>query len=203
MGVKNSALLEDGQYKDLHPGIDADTGEVADVADAAVEAFWHEGQPADLSKGLSLTTVQRFFDYIPRRVFLPWIRALTKKANTDGGRIKELEDVTVPGVLETLREEFAGKVIKNVSMVNNVLTINFTDGTFYQSGSLKGDQGDQGLRGEKGEKGDKGDQGVQGIQGIQGIQGEKGDPYTLTESDKQEMVNEVLAALPNLDEVSY
>ena len=71
MGVKNSALLEDGQYKDLHPGINAESGEVADVAEASVEAFWHEGQPADLSKGLSLTTVQRFFDYIPRRVFLP------------------------------------------------------------------------------------------------------------------------------------
>ena len=197
MGVKNSALLEDGQYKDLHPGINAESGEVADVAEASVEAFWHEGQPADLSKGLSLTTVQRFFDYIPRRVFLPWLRALTKKANTDGGRIKALEEVTVPGVLKTLREEFAGKVIRDVSMVNNVLTINFTDGTFYQSGSLKGDQG---LRGEKG---DKGDQGVQGIQGEKGDKGDKGDPYTLTEADKQEMVNEVLAALPNGDEVAY
>lgn len=174
MGVKNSALLEDGQYKDLHAGIDAESGEVADVAEDSVEAFWHEGQPADLSKGLTLTTVQRFFDYIPRRVFLPWLRALTKKANTDGGRIKELEEITVPGVLKTLREEFAGKVIKDVLMENNVLTINYTDGTFYQSGSLKGDQGPK---------------------------GDQGDTYLLTEADKQDVVNLVLENFIDVSEV--
>jgi hypothetical protein len=83
----------------------------------------------------------------------------------------------------------------------------------------KGEQGERGLPGQKGDKGDKGErgerglQGEQGIQGIQGIQGENGkdgingkdgaDGYTpvkgkdyFTESDKTEMVNAVIAALP-------
>lgn len=108
MGVKNSALLEDGQYKELHTGIDSESGEVADVADASLESFWHDGQPAELSKGISVTTAQRFFDYIPRMVFLPWLRALTQKANDDGGKLKSLEEETIPGVdgrVKTLEEE--------------------------------------------------------------------------------------------------
>lgn len=85
----------------------------------------------------------------------------------------------------------------------------------------KGDPGDMGPIGPRGEKGDKGDTGEQGPQGVQGEpgpegpqglrgekgdtgdQGPKGDPYTLTDSDKEELVNAVLEALPNGDEVSY
>jgi len=77
---------------------------------------------------------------------------------------------------------------------------------------VKGDKGDtgprgpQGLKGDKGDKGDTGAQGPQGIQGVQGPQGPKGDngtPYVLTEADKTEMVELVMAALPNGDEVYY
>lgn len=65
--------------------------------------------------------------------------------------------------------------------------------------------------GEKGEKGDRGEQGIQGIQGIQGVQGEKGDKGDtpvkgvdyFTEAEKQEIVNDVLNALPDGDEVNY
>lgn len=49
------------------------------------------------------------------------------------------------------------------------LTIFFTDGTSYTTGSIRGAQGQQG------EKGDTGSQGPQGIQGIQGETGAKGD----------------------------
>lgn len=38
---------------------------------------------------------------------------------------------------------------------------------------------------------------------IMGPQGPSGPEYTLTESDKQEIVQDVLASLPNGDEVSY
>ena len=38
---------------------------------------------------------------------------------------------------------------------------------------------------------------------IRGATGEKGDPYSLTEADKQEIVQSVIAALPDGDEVSY
>lgn len=51
-------------------------------------------------------------------------------------------------------------------------------------------------KGEKGDKGDKGDTGEQGIQGEKGADGHtpvKGIDY-FTEVDKEEMVNDVLAA---------
>lgn len=90
----------------------------------------------------------------------------------------------------------------------------------------KGDQGEQGIQGEQGvqgiqgEKGDTGDQGPKGNTGEQGPEGPKGDPgiqgpqgnpgYTpvrgtdyWTPADKAAIVQDVLNALPNGDEVSY
>ena len=69
------------------------------------------------------------------------------------------------------------------------------------------------IKGPAGEKGDKGDQGIQGEQGPQGIQGETGpagaDGYTpvkgtdyWTAADKEEIINDVFAALPAAEEVS-
>lgn len=81
-----------------------------------------------------------------------------------------------------------------------------------------GPQGPQGLQGEKGEKGDTGPQGPAGADGAQGPQGEQGPKgdigpqgpqgpegpaYTLTPEDTQTIVQAVIAALPNGDEVSY
>lgn len=81
----------------------------------------------------------------------------------------------------------------------------------------KGDPGEQGIRGEKGEKGDpgtngkdgpqgpkgdtgpqghKGDTGPQGAKGEKGETGPQGPVYTLTDSDKEEIVSAVLSALP-------
>ena len=99
--------------------------------------------------------------------------------------------------------------------------IRFEDGqTFqekYNSGELKGDKGDTGETGPQGEQGPqglqgpKGEQGEQGIQGPIGPQGPKGtDGKTpvkgvdyFTEADKQELVQDVLNALPNAEEVSF
>lgn len=93
----------------------------------------------------------------------------------------------------------------------------------------KGEQGEKGAPGEKGDKGDKGDPGIPGekgdpgADGAPGAKGEKGDPgadgipgekgadgYTpvkgvdyWTEEDQAEMVQQVLSALPDGDEVSY
>ena len=58
-----------------------------------------------------------------------------------------------------------------------------------------GPEGPQGPRGEKGEKGDTGPQGEKGDTGADGKTPEKGVDY-FTESDKTEMVNAVIAALP-------
>ena len=108
--------------------------------------------------------------------------------------------------------------------------IAFSDGeTFqqkYDSGELKGEKGDtgetgpQGIQGEKGEVGEQGPIGPQGEQGIQGPKGDTGDVgpqgpagqngYTpqkgidyFTEADKQELVQDVLNALPNAEEVEF
>ena len=64
-----------------------------------------------------------------------------------------------------------------------------------------GPKGEKGDKGEQGLQGDKGDQGEQGIQGIQGEKGEKGDTYTLTNADKTDIANIVLANFTNVAEV--
>ena len=68
-----------------------------------------------------------------------------------------------------------------------------------------GTPGKDGAHGEKGEKGDKGDPGAKGDPGTPGKDGHtpvKGTDYW-TAADKQEIVNDVLAALPDGTEVSY
>lgn len=92
----------------------------------------------------------------------------------------------------------------------------YEDFTAEQLAALKGPKGDTGNTGPQGPQGEKGDTGSQGPQGIQGpkgdtgatgIQGPKGDTGAAghtpvkgtdywTTSDKQYIVNEVLAALP-------
>ena len=51
--------------------------------------------------------------------------------------------------------------------------------------------------------GERGPRGETGPQGIQGDKGPKGDAYIITQADKNEMVEMVIAALPNGDEVYY
>lgn len=87
----------------------------------------------------------------------------------------------------------------------------------------KGDKGETGAQGIQGEKGDKGDQGPQGEQGIPGEKGDKGDKGDTgaagkdgangktpvrgidywTDTDKTDMLNDVLAALPTWNGGSY
>lgn len=60
----------------------------------------------------------------------------------------------------------------------------------------RGEKGDTGL------KGDKGDKGAAGAKGADGKTPVKGTDYW-TEADKQEIVNDVLAQIPNGNEVAY
>lgn len=66
-----------------------------------------------------------------------------------------------------------------------------------------GAQGPAGPQGETGPEGPEGPQGPQGDTGPQGPTGPEGPPYTLTEEDKQTIVQAVIAALPDGDAVSY
>lgn len=67
----------------------------------------------------------------------------------------------------------------------------------------KGDTGPQGPAGADGAQGPAGEQGPKGDIGPQGPQGPEGPAYTLTPEDTQTIVQAVIAALPNGDEVSY
>lgn len=81
------------------------------------------------------------------------------------------------------------KDIKTAAVSDNKLVFTFTDGT-----SLTVD----GVVGEKGEKGDKGDTGAAGPAGKDGKTPVKGTDYW-TDSDKQEIVESVIADLPLWD----
>ena len=70
------------------------------------------------------------------------------------------------------------------------------------SGELTGPQGPKGDKGEPGDQGPAGKDGTDGVPGIDGYTPQKGVDYW-TEADKSEMVADVLAALPNGDEVTY
>ena len=59
----------------------------------------------------------------------------------------------------------------------------------------EGPQGEQGIPGEKGDKGDKGDTGAAGKDGANGKTPVRGTDYW-TDTDKTDMLNDVLAALP-------
>ena len=63
----------------------------------------------------------------------------------------------------------------------------------------KGDKGEQGIPGEKGDKGDKGDTGADGANGKTPV---KGTDYWTT-ADRQQMVADVLAALPAAEGGSF
>lgn len=78
----------------------------------------------------------------------------------------------------------------------------------------QGAKGDTGAIGPAGPRGPAGSPGKDGAPGAQGAQGKKGDPGApgktpirgtdyWTEADKQEIVNSVIAALPDGTEVSY
>lgn len=73
----------------------------------------------------------------------------------------------------------------------------------------KGDTGDTGPKGDKGDKGDtgsqgpKGDTGDTGPKGDTGPQGPKGDDYVLTNQDKEDIADIVIAALPTWTGGSY
>lgn len=106
-------------------------------------------------------------------------------------------------------------------------TMTFEDLTEEQRESLRGPQGIQGepgkdgangadgkdgytpvkgvdyFDGQDGAPGKDGEKGEQGIQGPQGEPGKDGEDYILTEADKTEIANLVLAAIPSSEGVNY
>ena len=66
----------------------------------------------------------------------------------------------------------------------------------------KGDTGPQGIQGEKGETGPQGEPGTQGPAGANGYTPVRGTDYW-TAADQEQIVSDVLAALPNAQGVSF
>ncbi len=94
-----------------------------------------------------------------------------------------------------------------INSTTNEWEVSYNNGLTYTSLGVK-------ATGDKGDKGDKGEQGVPGAKGADGSNGADGkdgkDGYTpvkgvdyYTEADKSEMVQAVINALPNGDEVNY
>lgn len=130
-------------------------------------------------------------------------------------------------------ESLTGEVTVGTAIVGKAENVVFSDGTTlqqkFESGELKGERGPQGIPGEPGKDGIDGIDGVDGKDGKNGIDGKDGINGTngvdgkngtngvdgkdgktpvkgvdyYTESDKNEMVNLVLSALPSSEEVSY
>ena len=111
--------------------------------------------------------------------------ALEMEADFDGEVIRGIDGVSVASVEQTTESTDDGGM--------NEITVTLSDGKQSK------------IRIRNGSKGIQGKQGIQGIQGEKGADGhtpEKGIDY-YTEADKTEIVDRVLAALPNGDEVSY
>ena len=71
---------------------------------------------------------------------------------------------------------------------------------------IPGEQGIQGIPGEKGEQGEPGTpgkDGIDGTNGTNGVDGKDGEDYILTEADKEEIAQLVLATFPVSEEVSF
>ncbi|MBR5543449.1 MAG: collagen-like protein [Oscillospiraceae bacterium] len=87
----------------------------------------------------------------------------------------------------------------------NVFTVTLTNGDTTTFEVRNGNKGNHGDKGDKGDTGDVGPQGIQGEKGDTGADGytpRRGEDYW-TEEDKTEIIQDVLASLPNGDEVSY
>ena len=87
----------------------------------------------------------------------------------------------------------------------------YSDFTAEQLAALKGEKGDTGAQGPKGDKGDtgpqgdvgpKGDTGATGATGANGYTPVRGTDYW-TAADQEQIVSDVLAALPNAQGVSF
>lgn len=94
------------------------------------------------------------------------------------------------------------------------LLVDFDDTAYFKIPGEKGDKGDPGAKGDTGATGPAGPRGPVGAPGKDGAKGDPGTPGTAghtpvkgtdywTAADKQEIVNNVLAALPDGTEVSY
>lgn len=110
--------------------------------------------------------------------------------------------VDVAGNLVRVTAVYLGDNAFDAEYVTNIMGPEGPQGDTGETGP-EGPQGEKGDKGDTGAKGDKGDTGPQGDKGDKGDKGDTGPAYTLTDTDKQTIVNAVLAALPTWQGGSY
>lgn len=148
------------------------------------------------------------------------VAAINEAARTGGGESdhsklinRDAQDQHPIGAIAGLADALAGKQPKGdyltadklQSATDAALAQAKASGVFDGTPGAKGDPGAPGAKGDPGEKGDPGAPGAKGDPGAPGAAGHtpvKGTDYW-TAADKQEIVNNVLAALPDGTEVAY
>lgn len=128
----------------------------------------------------------------------------------------EAKDTLVAAINEAARTGGAGSM--DLRVADGYIQYSTAGGSTWQNliavadlKGAKGDKGDPGATGPAGPQGPAGVPGKDGAPGAQGEKGDKGDPGKTpvkgtdywTAADKQEIVNNVLAALPDGTEVAY
>ena len=107
---------------------------------------------------------------------------------------------------ELATKEYVDKAVANVKPevdLSNYYTKTQVDGIVDTIELTPGPQGERGPVGPIGETGPQGPIGPVGPVGEKGDPGAPGEDYVLTEADKSEIANLVLASIPIGDEVSY
>lgn len=103
------------------------------------------------------------------------------------------------------RIEYSSSMLDINSEISGSLQAAKDSGAFNGKDGAQGEKGATGPAGPQGPKGDTGETGPQGLQGSKGADGKtpvKGVDY-FTEADKQELIEAVLAAIPDGSEVAY
>ena len=107
---------------------------------------------------------------------------------------------------ELATKEYVDKAVANVKPevdLSNYYTKTQVDGIVDTIELTPGPQGERGPVGPEGKVGPQGEIGPVGPVGPKGDPGTPGEDYVLTEADKSEIANLVLASIPIGDEVSY
>ena len=131
--------------------------------------------------------------------------ALSKRTYVSGQTVITAENLNEiqDSILALESNGGVGKDIQSASINDSGhLILTLTDGTTLDAGVAKGAQGEKGATGPAGPQGTAGAPGKDGTAGADGKTPVKGTDYW-TAADKQEIVNSVIAALPDGTEVSY
>lgn len=135
---------------------------------------------------------------------LEWIPSEDDMPNIEGSNIMGPMGPTGPGGVYVGEDEPGDDVLVWLDPTGEpsgegFATVGYVDEKIAQIELTPGPQGEPGIQGDTGEQGPIGPQGPEGPQGPAGADG---NDYVLTDTDKQDIADLVLAGLPVAEEVS-